>query len=77
MLKSEPPGLTEPRGGPSNDISYMAQDYAKQILEIMNDLRKIKKFCNIVLIVNDAVSCVYIFPTEYIRFQFVFAIKLI
>ena len=56
MLKSEPPGLTEPRAAPNNDISYMAQDYAKQILEIMNDLRKIKKFCNVVLIVNDAVS---------------------
>ncbi|XP_063692770.1 kelch-like protein 20 [Bolinopsis microptera] len=54
VLKSEPPGLTEPRGAPNNDISYMAQDYAKQILEIMNDLRKIKKFCNVVLIVNDA-----------------------
>ena len=56
VLKSEPPGLTEPRGAPNSDISYMAQDYAKQILEIMNDLRKIKKFCNVVLIVNDAVS---------------------
>ncbi|KAL5247088.1 hypothetical protein ACHWQZ_G019076 [Mnemiopsis leidyi] len=54
VLKSEPPGLTEPRAAPNNDISYMAQDYAKQILEIMNDLRKIKKFCNVVLIVNDA-----------------------
>ena len=54
VLKSEPPP-NDPRYSTTLDISYMAQDYAKQMLTIMNDLRKVKKFCNVVLTVNHTV----------------------
>ena len=37
-------------------LSYVAQDYAKQVLGILNEFRKTKMFCDVFLSVNGAVS---------------------